>query len=141
MYSKSSFMFLLVLLIPLGLSTIPTARADAMAHSPPLETLELLRERLALTDAQLVEVEPVLRQHHVAQQAVFDLHDINPRAGLAAPRPSRSELFALASALRPVWEQADSAMAEILTDEQLREWRLFQNERRNQLQRRLRGRR
>jgi len=141
MYSRSSFLFLVVLLVPLGLSTMPTARADAMAHSPSLEALELLKERLALTDAQIVEVEPVLRQHQMAQQAVFDLHDIDPRAGRAAPRPSRSELFELASALMPVWEQADSAMAEILTDEQLREWRVFQNERRNQLQRRLRGRR
>jgi hypothetical protein len=141
MYSKPSLHFLLLALATMALSALPVARADTVGSAPHLLALEVLTVRLALTEDQAAEVEPVLQQHHLAQQAVFEQHDIDPQAGRAAPRPSRRELFELAGDLMPIWEQANAAMAAILTDEQMREWLAYQNERRNQLQRRLRGRR
>ncbi|MBB6086745.1 hypothetical protein [Wenzhouxiangella marina] len=115
--------------------------SDGTSTAPHLEALAVLEDRLGLSEEQTAAVEPVLAQHHVEQQAVFERLRINPNASRSAPRPSRTELFELASALMPVWEQANVAMAEILDEAQMAEWMVYQNERRNQLRRRLQGRR
>ena len=128
---------LFALLYPVMASTPSESAPDA----PHLQVLEVLEERLGLSEEQAAAVEPVLAQHHSEQQAVFERLGINPNASRSAPRPSRTELFELASALLPVWEKSNVAMADILTDAQMEAWMKYQNERRNQLRRRLQGRR
>ena len=128
---------LFALLSPVMASTPSESAPDA----PHLQVLKVLEERLELSAEQASAVEPVLEQQHLDQQAVFERLRINPNASRSAPRPSRTELFELASALLPVWEQATTAMADILDETQMNEWLRYQNERRNQLRRRLQGRR
>lgn len=132
---------LLVALFALASPGMASTPSEGTSTAPHLEALAVLEDRLGLSEEQTAAVEPVLAQHHVEQQAVFERLRINPNASRSAPRPSRTELFELASALMSVWEQANVAMAEILDEAQMAEWMVYQNERRNQLRRRLQGRR
>lgn len=138
MNPKAAVLFCLLVLASPMLASTPT---DTAPDAPYLQALALLQDRLGLSEDQAAAVEPVLQQHHIEQQAVFERLRINPNASRSAPRPSRTELFELASALMPVWEQTNTAMADILTDSQIEEFMRYQNERRNQLRRRLQGRR
>jgi len=138
---KAAALFLLCSLILLPSSAKASTTADSAAVAPHLEVLAVLEDRLDLSPEQATAVEPVLAQHHVEQQAVFEQLRINPNASRSAPRPSRGELFKLANALFPVWNQTNIAMADILTEAQMDEWMRYQNERRNHLRRRLQGRR
>ena len=106
--------------------------------------IEETRQRLNLTDEQIALIEPVLASNFEATMLVLENHGIEIDPG--APREQRErpgfrKMRAISRDLQAVREETAAEMAEILTDEQMVEYRAIQEERRSELRDRIRARR
>lgn len=104
--------------------------------------IEQTKQRLNLTDQQVAQIEPVLESSFEASMLVLEDHGID----LTVPRDQRErpgfrKIRAIAKDLKAVREETAEEMAEILTDEQMKEYREIQEERRAELREQIRGRR
>ena len=104
--------------------------------------IEQTKQRLNLTDEQVAQIEPVLESSFEASMLVLEDHGID----LAIPRDQRErpgfrKMRAISRDLKAVREETAEEMAEILTDEQMVEYRKIQEERRAQLREQIRARR
>ncbi|MEM7705851.1 MAG: hypothetical protein AAF358_09890 [Pseudomonadota bacterium] len=104
------------------------------------ESYAQTQERLQLTDEQKQQVEPILRARFDASRSVMEKYGMSPD-GAGQGKPSRREMRSMAKELKPIREKADQELAEILTDEQLDEYREIQEESRTQMRERMKSRR
>ena len=104
--------------------------------------IESARERLALTDEQADAVVPILKAGAEKQAAVLDRHGIDldgrarrdgeARLGLRALRKLRGEMDAVRA-------ETIEQLADVLTGEQVDEYRKIQDENRSEMRRRFRA--
>ena len=104
--------------------------------------IETARERLALTDEQAEAVVPILKAGAEKQAAVLDRHGIDldsrarrdgeARLGLRALRKLRGEMDAVRA-------ETIEQLADVLTGEQVDEYRKIQDENRSEMRRRFRA--
>lgn len=132
------------------LALAPTADTSA-AQEPEGEEamaqiekrLEEARERLALTDAQVEQLVPLLVESLQATMAVFEEHGIDLRsmAEGSSSRPNLRRLRALRGDLDEVQEALYEKIeeADFLSEEQFAEFKKMQEEQREALRERLRG--
>jgi len=121
-------------------------RREQMDPEERLERrVEMLTERLGLTEAQAAEVHALFRQEAERMRAAFAEAGIEPRQG-AAPRPrarrgegervdadTRKELRAAMEAIR---EDTEEGLARILTAPQLEQYRALREQARERMDRR-----
>jgi len=104
------------------------------------QRLEEAKTRLNLSDEQLAQITPVMEKSLDAQRNILSRYGIDPdsrndsakRLGLRQARAMRQEL-------RAVRADTLDALDEILTDEQLDEFKRMQEERKAEMRERIRG--
>ncbi len=101
------------------------------------QRIEEVRGRLNLSEDQKAAIEPLLTANLEERRTVMEKYglDEDGAAGL-----SRRERSALAKELRALREKTNEQMAEILTEEQMREWTAIQEENRKRMRERMRKR-
>ncbi len=114
-------------------------------ENPPAALEEMFAEtkaRLDLTDEQAEQITPILQSNFESRQAVLlkygiDLESRKPPAQKLGFRKART----LGKELEKVGASTEKALKDILTKEQMREYKAMQNERKNKMRERLRARR
>lgn len=100
------------------------------------------RERLALTDEQAEAIVPILEAGMEKQSEIFSKHGIDLGAAKEEGKRKRLGVRALRSLradMDEVREDTLKELEEVLTDEQLAEFRKMQEENRSQMRERLSG--
>lgn len=119
-----------------GLFTVPaTAKEDHTAQYE--QRLAETKARLNLSDQQMEQIEPTLEAGFTASQAILQKYGINPenrdnrqRLGFRKARQLRKEL-------QTVQINTLHELSDVLTDEQLAEYREIQAERKAELKQRI----
>lgn len=104
--------------------------------------IEQAKERLNLTEEQVEQIKPIIKSSFEASMEILESHGID----LSIPqeereRPSFGELRALNKDMQKVRTESTAQMAEVLSDEQMAEFRKMQEERREQMRAEILGRR
>lgn len=125
-----------------SLTTSQAQQADPDRLDELDARIEQTRQRLNLTDEQSVQIEPILESNFHASMLVLESHGIDlsvPREQRA--RPNFREMRAIGKELQAVREETAEEMAEILTEEQMEEYRKIQEERRAEMREQIGARR
>lgn len=125
-----------------SLTTSQAQQADPDRLDELDARIEQTRQRLNLTDEQSVQIEPILESNFHASMLVLESHGIDlsvPREQRA--RPNFREMRAIGKELQAVREETAEEMAEILTEEQMEEYRKIQVERRAEMREQIGARR
>ena len=125
-----------------SLTTSQAQQADPDRLDELDARIEQTRQRLNLTDEQTVQIEPILESSFHASMLVLESHGIDlsvPREQRA--RPNFREIRAIGKELQAVREETAEEMAEILTEEQMEEFRKIQEERRAEMREQIGARR
>ena len=127
-----------------SLTTSLAQQADSDRVAEFEARIEQTKQRLNLTDEQIAQIEPILASSFEATALVLENHgiDLNPGAPRdQRERPSFRTMRAIGKDMQAVREETAAEMAEVLTDEQMEEYRKIQEERRVELRERIRARR
>jgi Spy/CpxP family protein refolding chaperone len=125
-----------------SLTTSQAQQADPDRLDELDARIEQTRQRLNLTDEQSVQIDPILESNFHASMLVLESHGIDlsvPREQRA--RPNFREMRAIGKELQAVREETAEEMAEILTEEQMEEYRKIQVERRAEMREQIGARR
>ena len=125
-----------------SLTTSQAQQADPDRLDELDARIEQTRQRLNLTDEQSVQIDPILESNFHASMLVLESHGIDlsvPREQRA--RPNFREMRAIGKELQAVREETAEEMAEILTEEQMEEYRKIQVERRTEMREQIGARR
>ena len=125
-----------------SLTTSLAQQADPDRVAELEARVEQTRERLNLTDEQVAQIEPILESSFEASMLVLENHGID----LSVPRDQRErpgfrKMRAIAKDMKAVRQETAEEMAEILSVEQMEEYRKIQEERRAELREQIRARR
>lgn len=104
--------------------------------------IEQTKQRLNLSDEQVANIEPVLISRAEASMLVLENNGIDltvPRE--QRERPGFQQMQTIAKELQAVREETAEEMAEILSEEQMQEYRKIQKENRAEMRERIRARR
>jgi hypothetical protein len=103
------------------------------------QRMEESRERLELTDEQAEQIAPILEESTAARRDILSKYGIDlERRSARAQRLGLSEGGALKQELDVVRKDTLSAVADILTEQQLEEFKRMQKETQAQVRRRIR---
>ena len=127
-----------------SLTTGVAEQADSDRLAELEARIEETKQRLNLTDEQIARIEPILESNFEATTLVLESHGIEfgpdvPRE--QRERPGFRKMRAISRDLQAVREETAAEMAEVLTEEQMTEYRKIQEERRAELRDRIRARR
>jgi len=111
------------------------ARAAVAAEAE--ERMETLRERLELTDEQAAALEPIVADNIERRRVLLEEAGIEP----GGERPSRREMKKLRDGLNALRKETEPKIAEILTAEQMAEYRAFQDETKSEMREAIKARR
>lgn len=126
-----------------SLTTSLAQQADPDRIAELEARIEQTKQRLNLTDEQLAQIEPILESSFEATALVLENHgiDLNPDVPRdQRERPGLRKMRAVSKDLQAVREETAAEMAEVLTAEQMEEYRKIQEERRVALRERIRAR-
>ena len=133
-----------ILLISLcaGLAAGNAEQNEANGFPEVKAQLEQAKDRLNLTDEQVEQVKPILRESIEASKQVLDKHGID----LSVPkeqrtRPSFREMRAIKKDMKAVRTATTEKLAVVLSDDQLDAYKEIQEERREEMQEQIRARR
>ena len=140
MYSKARRCGLAALLA-LAFGAAQGLQADEDRLEQFEERIAQTQERLGLTDEQIEEIAPILESGFEAQAAVLEDMGIDLDDRGRGPRVSLRDLRRLRSELQAIRENTREQLAEVLTAEQMEEFRQIQEEGRAELNERIRARR
>ncbi|MEM9301712.1 MAG: hypothetical protein AAGE01_06355 [Pseudomonadota bacterium] len=129
---------LLLLPLLLGLPIVAGAQTGTANTEAFQARMAENAARLNLTDEQRADLEPILRANFEETRALLQKHGLGQGA---TERPGLRQMRALQKDMKPVRERTDRQVAEILSDEQMAEFRLIQDERREQMRAEIRARR
>jgi uncharacterized protein (DUF1778 family) len=123
----------LVLISPFAL-----ANSDRMAQVE--QRMEEARERLNLSNEQMDQMMPVLEESMEKRRAILSNYGIDPenRANAKGELGLRKAL-AMKKELNAIRTDTLRALDDVLTDEQLEEFKLMQAERQSEMRERIRG--
>ncbi|MEM6463136.1 MAG: LTXXQ motif family protein [Pseudomonadota bacterium] len=124
-----------LLLLVLFVTAAPAQTPQNPALKPAVEQLQVLSERLQLTEEQRTAVQPIMFEYMQVTRAVMEKHGIDPQSG---KRPPLSALRAARGDLKKNREKLDSSMAAVLSPQQMQTFRQFQDEQRKAARARLR---
>ena len=97
-------------------------------------------ERLELTDEQLEQVKPVLQGAASEQQKILASYGMDPQSRQnATSKPGIRKMRAMRSEMDAVRENTLSELGPILSDEQMEEFKLIQEERQAEMRERMRA--
>lgn len=114
--------------------------ADSDRDARLEERLVEVRERLRLSDEQVEKVQPILQASTEAQRSVLTRYGIDLDAeGGPSKRLGMREARKLRSELGKVRTDTLEQLEDVLTDEQLEEFRKLQEEHRQAMQQRIRA--
>ena len=123
----------LVLISPFAL-----ANSDRMAQVE--QRMEEVRERLNLSDEQIDQMTPVLEESMEKRQAVLSSYGIDPEnSANAKGKLGLRKALAMKKELNAIRTDTLRALDNVLTDEQLEEFKLMQAERQSEMRERIRG--
>ena len=131
----------------LAIAAIGIAPATAAAEDDRAAQLEErlaeTKARLDLTDEQIEQITPILEAGFDAQMAVLDKHgiDLQDRTDGEHERIGFRAMRALRGDLQEVRADTLEQLGDVLTDEQMAEYKKIQEERRAELRERIRERR
>ncbi len=94
-----------------------------------------MAERLELTDEQRAQVEPIIRESIEKSQAVMAEAGIVP-----GEKATRGQLLSIRGEMSAIRKSTTQQLAEILTDEQMEEFKVIREENRAEMMARLQGR-
>lgn len=134
MKNKTAFLLTLALSMPLA------ARAQDDRAETFRASFAQTQERLNLTDEQLAQVEPIMRARVDASRAVMEKYGFSPESGGQGDSSLR-QMRAMSKELEPIRKQADQELAEVLSKDQMKEYREIQDERRAQMRSEIKARR
>ncbi|MGD9263540.1 MAG: hypothetical protein PVG88_04300 [Methyloceanibacter sp.] len=119
-------------------SPFALANSDRMAQVE--QRMEEVRERLNLSDEQIDQMTPVLEESMEKRQAVLSSYGIDPenRANAKGKLGLRKAL-AMKKELNAIRTDTLRALNDVLTDEQLEEFKLMQAERQSEMRERIRS--
>lgn len=101
-----------------------------------------MRARLDLSDTQVEALTPVLEESMAAQKSILSRYGINLESGMGAAQKLRPrDALAMKKELDVIRTDTLHAVDDILTDEQFDEFKRIQDERRAEMQKRIRGER
>lgn len=135
----------IVLTILFGLMASLTTSLAQQVDSDQIAEFEArigqTKQRLNLTDEQVAKIKPVLISRAEASMLVLEENGID----LTVPREQRErpgfrQMQAIAKELLAIREESAEEMAEILSEEQMQEYRKIQKESRAKLRERIRAR-
>lgn len=126
----------LIILLATGMQVAADEHRVAMAQQQIQQTIE----RLELTDAQIGQVEPVLEASAAARQEILSRYGMNPasRQGTAG-KPGLREMRAMRKDMHALRKDTMGELEQILSDEQLEEFKSIQAERQAEMREQLRG--
>lgn len=121
-------------------SSLAFAQDDRAAGAE--QRMAEMQARLDLSDTQVEALTPVLAESMAAQQRILSRYGINLESGSgAAQKLGPRDAMAMKKELDVVRADTLHAVDDILTDEQLDEFKRIQDERRAAMQKRIRGER
>ena len=124
------------------LATSMQAVAEDDRTAAANEQMQQTIERLELTDEQIEKVEPVLQESAARRQEILSSYGVDPEAGQdSAGKMNPRKMRAMRNEMNAVRDDTLSQLKEILSDEQLEEFKLMQEERQAEMRERMRGRR
>lgn len=132
------FTALAALIAMLAVGSPAIAEDDRAAQAQ--EQMEQTVERLDLTDEQIEQVKPILEESRASQQAIMAKYGVDPesRAGSGKKLDMR-QARAIRKELNEVQEDTNAELKKILSAEQLEEFEVIQQERREQMRERMRS--
>lgn len=100
-----------------------------------------LKARLNLTDEQTEQLEPILSAHMEKRLAVMNKHGISQDSRSSGKQMGFRELRAVKRDMDKINKQAEKQLAEVLSKEQLKEYKKIQDEQRGAMRAQLQERR
>lgn len=128
---------LLLMLTLFGLPSTAVSQEDPAGTAVFEERMLETAARLDLSDAQRAELEPLLLDQFEETHRLLERHGLDESS---ATRPNRRQTLALARDLKPLRERTDREVAAIFLEEQMTEFRVIQEERRDQMRARFQSR-
>ncbi len=122
-------------------SVTAVAAAQEIDRAAIEERIDEIVERLELSDEQIEQISPILQDSMERQRAILESYGVDPaNRGEGGQRPGMRKARAMRKEMSEVREDSRGAMAEFLSDEQMDELQLIQEERRDALREKIRGR-
>ena len=116
------------------------AAAQDIDRTAVEERIDELVERLDLSDEQIEQISPILQDSMERQRAILESYGVDPaKRGEGGQRLGMRKARAMRKEMSEVRETSRGAMAEFLSDEQMDELQLIQEERRDALREKIRG--
>lgn len=120
---------------------VSSASVHAQDHFEQLEErIAETKQRLNLTPEQEEQLTPIIEQSFEDRLALFDKHGIERQTEGDKKRPSFKKLRSLRKDMKALNKETRTQVAEVLDDEQLKEWDKIQEENRAALRERARSR-
>lgn len=131
---KNAILIFLMLSIGTALSLMVLPILPAMAgqgnrQPDPDQMMTRMIERLDLTDEQTEQVRPIITEQLEKQKAVFKKYRGMGREGFRAARPE----------MQAIGQETEDRLKDVLTDEQMEDYRKWQEEVRDSRRRQFRG--
>ena len=128
----AAFAVSLMLLSPLGLAQEdPSVRIE--------QRIEEVKTRLELTDEQVEQMTPVLEESMQARQSIMARYGIDPENGGKPSKMGFKQLRAMRNEMNALRTDTLAELDNILTDKQLEEFKLMQEEQKAEMRARLRA--
>jgi hypothetical protein len=126
---------LITLMLASPLSIANEDRAAALE-----ERLQEAKARLNLSDAQVDQIAPIMEDAMRAQKDIMARYGIDPKSrNGSGSRPSLREMRGMKQEMTVVRSDTRAALEPILSDAQMAEFELMQEERQAQMRERMRG--
>jgi hypothetical protein len=117
-----------------------SVKADDERAAKAQEQMQQTFERLELTDEQIEQVKPVLQESASAQQEILASYGMDPQSRQnSASKPGLRQMRAMRSEMEGVRKDTINELEPILSNEQLDEFKLIQQERRAEMKERMRA--
>ena len=126
-----------ILTAVMSVSTQAVAEGDRAARAQ--QQMEQTFAQLELTDEQIEQVKPVLQESMAAQQRIMSSYGIDPASGAGSAGKLRPrQAMSMRKELEAVRADTLGKLAQILSAEQLDEYQRIQEQRRAEMQERMR---
>ncbi len=115
------------------------AKADDDRAAMAQEQMRQTFERLELTEEQIEQVEPVLRESAAARHEILSKYGMDPESRQSSEgKPGMREMRTMRKEMEAVRKNVLDQLEPILSEEQFQEFKLMQDERRAEMRERIR---
>jgi hypothetical protein len=129
-----------LLAVALLAATAAIAEDKSMPSAEAVERLAQARERLSLTDEQVEQIKPVMEESFAERNAILASYGIDLDNPGGSGRPSFRQARAMRGEMEAVRSDTLAKLDGILSQEQLEEFKLMQEEQRAEMRERMKAR-